>query len=429
MIRRATVALAALWAGAGMIAVAHVLAEWLGWAGFDRFPWAVAAAVLWYEAGLLGPAFLVVMAILGIRRARARGARWRVLAAWAVLAAAGVVAIWCGAGYVEDGLIARPPVIVAGTGPDAVAMSPDGRTLYAADGGSYDSGGVTPVNLLTGRAGNRIEVGAPVWQLALAPDGRTLYALASTPGDGPGNPDQLTPIDLTTGRAEDPVRFPYGAVAVVASPDGKDAYVLADTGERSMAVIAVSTATGREGRAFPVPVDSLALAISPDDKTLYIGAQDPGDYRAGEVIPFDTGSGAAGVPVRLSAMVTGLAFSPDGRTLYATGDDSDDGGNCTSSWPCSLSAIDVATGMAGQSVGLGSEPLALAVAPDGRVVYVLGADETITPVNAKTGEPGRVIRTGDAGNPDDAGLVIAPDGRAIYVADQDQDVAVIRVSG
>jgi DNA-binding beta-propeller fold protein YncE len=412
-----------------MIAAAHVVGEWLGWAGFDGFPWAVAAAVLWYQAFLLGPAFLVVMTILSIRRARTGGARWRALAAWAALAGAGVAAIWCGAGYVKDGLMARPPVIQAGPGPDAVALSPDGRTLYAADGGSYDSGGVTPVSLLTGRAGNRIEVGAPVGQLVLTPDGRTLYALAWVPGNVTGELDQLTPIDLATGRAEDPVRFPYGAVAVVVSPDGRDAYVLADTGSRSAAVIAVSTATGREGRAFPVPAGSQALAISPDGRTLYVGAQDPADDRGGEVIPLDAGSGAAGAPVSLPAMVTALAFSPDGRTLYATGDGSDDGGNCTSSWPCSLSAIDVATGTAGKPAGLGSEPVALAVAPDGRVVYVLGADETITPVNALTGEPGGVIRTGDAGNPMDSGLVIAPDGRAIYVADQDQGVAVIRVSG
>jgi hypothetical protein len=57
-------------------------------------------------------------------------------------------------------------------------VSPDGRTLYAAnwDEGS-DSGGITVVNLATGRAGKRIDVDGLAQELMMMPGGRALYAL------------------------------------------------------------------------------------------------------------------------------------------------------------------------------------------------------------------------------------------------------------
>ncbi len=57
--------------------------------------------------------------------------------------------------------------ITVGTGPDAIAITPNGKTAYVANGGS---GTVTPINTTTtNRAGHAIKVGA-------FPD-----AIASTP--------------------------------------------------------------------------------------------------------------------------------------------------------------------------------------------------------------------------------------------------------
>jgi DNA-binding beta-propeller fold protein YncE len=433
-----------------MISADHVLGDWLSWAGFDSIQWVLFEALLWYQAFLLGPGFLVVITILlGIRRARAAGARWRAIGAWAGIAAAGIAVICYGTGYADALVLARPQVIQAGPGAVAVAVSPDGKTLYAADAGSGASGsdnsgsdnsggdnsagdnngGVTPVNLATGRAGERVEVGGPVGQLAVTPDGRTLYALVSAHSDATDLLDQLTPVDLPTGQVADPVRFPYGAWEMVPSPDGKDLYVLADTGRNSAAVIPVDIASGKEGTAIPMPSGSQDLAISPDGGTLYIGASHPQDRRAAEVIPVDSRSGKAGTPIGLPATVMGLAVSPDGRTLYAISDDAQsEDGQCTSSGPCGLSVIDVSTGAVRQLAGLRSQPMALAVAPGGRAVYILNTDETITRVNARTGESGRPIRTGDPRNPMDLDFAVATDGRTIYVADQGQGVAIVPVS-
>lgn len=71
----------------------------------------------------------------------------------------------------------------AGRGPEGIAVSPDGRTLYAADEGYWTGSRlvngytVTPVSLATGQAGKPIEVGPDPASLAITPDSRTLYAV------------------------------------------------------------------------------------------------------------------------------------------------------------------------------------------------------------------------------------------------------------
>src|SRR5262249_43077922 len=59
----------------------------------------------------------------------------------------------------------------------AMALSPDGCTLYTAVPGSDDGSGrgaaVVPVNLQTGAAGRAISVGWQPTSLAVTPDGRT----------------------------------------------------------------------------------------------------------------------------------------------------------------------------------------------------------------------------------------------------------------
>jgi DNA-binding beta-propeller fold protein YncE len=55
---------------------------------------------------------------------------------------------------VATGVAGTP--IRAGNGPDAIAITPDGKTAHVADTG----GAVTPINLATGRAGTPIQFGA-----------------------------------------------------------------------------------------------------------------------------------------------------------------------------------------------------------------------------------------------------------------------------
>jgi DNA-binding beta-propeller fold protein YncE len=343
----------------------------------------------------------------------------------AVVALAVVVAGLAGVRYVT-GLWAGPRSIGIGSGgADALAVSPDGRTLYAAnwdeDGAS---GGVTVVNLATGRPGRRIDTGGPAVKLAMMPGGRTLYALV----ERDDNSDRLVRVGLATLRTEGQGIFRYGAQDMVPAPTGSLLYVLAETSRDSMAVIPVNADSEREGKAIPVPADSQAMTVSPDGRMLYIGTGNADGKGPGEVIPVDARTGKAGNPAQLPHAVIGLAVSPDGRRLFglASSDQCGEGGACGGR--CDLVSIDIMTGAALRSAHLDSGCDQVEVAPDQRRLFVLNSDSSLTAVNSMTGQVETTIRTtGFIASEGDSDFLIASEGHTIYIADQYKGVMVIPV--
>ena len=91
---------------------------------------------------------------------------------------------------------ATAPAITVGIGPSAVAVSPDGATVYVTDAGS-DS--VTPIATATNTAGTPISVGSQPDAIAITPDGTTAYV--ADHGDA-----TVTPIDLASRTAGSPSR-------------------------------------------------------------------------------------------------------------------------------------------------------------------------------------------------------------------------------
>jgi DNA-binding beta-propeller fold protein YncE len=319
---------------------------------------------------------------------------------------------------------AGPPSIGVGTdGADALALSPDGRTLYAAnwDEGS-DSGGITVVNLATGRPGTRIDVGGIAQELTMMPGGGALDALVEFGDDS----DRLVRVGLATLQAKGQIAFRYGAEGMVAAPTGALLYVLAETSGDSMAVIPVDADSGHEGKGIPVPADAQALAISPDGRTLYIGTGNADGRGPGTIIGVDARSGKAGHPVRFPHPVIGLAVSPGGQRLFGLASDYSCGDRGACGGRCDLVGLDVATGAALRPVRLDSGCAQVEVAPDQRRLVVLSTDNSLTVVNSLTGQVDETIRTaGFIASEGDSDFLIAPDGRAAYVADQFRGVVVI----
>jgi DNA-binding beta-propeller fold protein YncE len=331
-----------------------------------------------------------------------------------------------GARYVI-GWWAGPRSIGVGTeGADALAVSPNGRTLYAANWDEEgDSGGITVVNLASGRAGKRIGIGGPAVKLVMTPGGRALYALVELDDDS----DRLVRVGLATLLADEQIVFSYGAEDMVAAPAGSMLYVLAGTSRDSMAVIPVDADSGQERKAIPVPADSRSIAISPDGRTLYIGTGNADGKGPGEVIAVDSSSGDAGKPVRFPHAVIGLEVSADGRRLFglASNYQCTDGGTCGGR--CDLAGLDTVTGRALRPVRLDSGCAQIGVAPDRDRLFVLSTDESLTVVNSVTGQVEKTIRTaGFIAGEGASDLLIAPDGRTAYVADQFQGVVVIPVA-
>lgn len=80
--------------------------------------------------------------------------------------------------------------------------------------------------------------------------------------------------------------------------------------------------------------------------------------------------------------------------------------------------IDIGTGVPDPAIPVDGGPSGLAMAPDGRMLYVAcGDDGTITPIVA-TGRPLPPIRVAPASSSDPSALAVAPASRVLYVANQ-----------
>ncbi len=94
-----------------------------------------------------------------------------------------------------------------------MTVSGDGRTVYVInDGGTF----ITPISTATNTALPAIKIGFAPAALAITPDGKTGYAASPTNF-------QLVPIDLVTGTARKPIGLD-GPDALAITPDGKTLY-------------------------------------------------------------------------------------------------------------------------------------------------------------------------------------------------------------
>ena len=324
------------------------------------------------------------------------------------------------------GVTVRP----AGVPSSGLAVSPDGRTVYLAN----SSDGITPVSAATGKAGKAIAIsggapgsfiGGPIGGLAVTPDGRTLFTTVYNEKSGASLP--LARVDLRTGQETRQVQVPGDVVfGFVLSRDGKTLYVVSGDNQ----LYAVNAATGRPERHIPAPrsalEDAAAMVLAPDGRTLYTAVPGAGDGsgRGAAVVPVNLQTGAAGRAVGVGWQPVWLAVTPDGRTLYAAVDGMDAYGQ---SFPNRIVAIDTAAGRVRASIPWKVPPRQLAMAPDGATVWVMSvtgdrrstADDTVTPLSVASGQPGSSFRTAGLLNSAQyapAGVMLSPDGRRVYVA-------------
>lgn len=137
---------------------------------------------------------------------------------------------------------------VSGAG---LAFSPDGQTAYVVD--SYPSR-FTPINLATKTAGKPIKLADATKVLngpeaiALTPDGKTAYALS--PSLDPKHDSLVTPIDTAAGTAGKPIVVPGIADSIAVSPDGKTVYL---GGYNPGKLTPISTSTNQVGPDIPTP--------------------------------------------------------------------------------------------------------------------------------------------------------------------------------
>jgi YVTN family beta-propeller protein len=99
---------------------------------------------------------------------------------------------------------AGPPIPV-GRFPDAIAITPNGKPAYVANGDG--TGTVTPITTATNTAGPPITVGNDPRAIAITPNGKTAYVANQ-------GSDTVTPISTVTNTAAPPIAVGNGPYAI-----------------------------------------------------------------------------------------------------------------------------------------------------------------------------------------------------------------------
>jgi YVTN family beta-propeller protein len=324
--------------------------------------------------------------------------------------------------------------IKVGLAPDFIAMTPDGKTAYVANG---FSGTVTPITTATGTPGKPIKVGPQPDFIAITPDGKTAYVasagtsgLCLKPPCPPPIPASVTPISTATNTPGKPIRVRTDQIVI--TPDGRTAYAVTWDG-----VVPISTSTNTPGPLIRGAYQPYALAITPDSKTAYVS------HPRG-VTPISTATNNTGKPIQAGYGPGPLAITPDGKTAYVAID-----GN-SRAIASFVTPISTATNKPGAPIplrgtgGLGagnSQALQVAITPDGRTAYVDIAVrnrraphnfyDAVIPISTATNTAGKPIRVGSPGIPLGGSLfhagfiVFTPDAKTAYVASTN---AVIPIS-
>ncbi len=218
------------------------------------------------------------------------------------------------------------PLHLPGTptlGDYAIAVAPDARTAYVdtspvVDGAARDE--VVPVDLLTQRAGAPITIPGTggTHAIAVSPDGTTVWAASG---------DSVVPIDVGTHRVGPPVAVPRaGAVAaLVFDRSGTTLYALGN-GE----IVPISVSGRAAGTAIPTSLTVSStdaphgMVLAPDGTTLLVVGQG-GSTFGGRILTVPLPSGPATAPASFDVFgnvssPSAVAVTPDGTlALVADG--------------------------------------------------------------------------------------------------------------
>lgn len=213
-----------------------------------------------------------------------------------------------------------------GTGPtDGVALTPDGRHLYATSAGSghvlaFDvqpDGGLTALPTLTLEP----PAEADPTGIAISPDGRFAYVADPEPEAvrvvAIGADGGLTQVALT------PLGGAENTTGVAITPDGDHLYVTVGNPPAAVYGFAIG-ADGLLTHLAPASVAAIggaeSISVTPDGRYLYVGSR----FGTG-VQAFAIGADGSLAPVAESPFgaadeVAGIAVTPNASAVYASGD-------------------------------------------------------------------------------------------------------------
>ena len=317
------------------------------------------------------------------------------------------------------------PTVAAGTGPFAIAISPDGKSVYVANYISNGPDGISqytvgPDGALSPMTPATVAGGDGPAGIAVSPDGKSVY-VTNDNVIGPGAISQYSvgPTGALSPMTPATVAGGSNPVGIAVSPDGKSVYV---TNQGAIGPDGISQYTvGPDGALSPMTPATVAagnspfaIAIGPDGKSAYVA--NLGALGMNGVSEYSVGADGALSPMTPATVAAGnnplgIAVSPDGTSVYVANDGT--------TGPDGISQYTVGpTGalspMTPAAVDAGSEPEGIAVSPDGKSVYVTnsGTDGVDGVSQYDVGAGGalspKTTPTVPAGN-DPSAIVVLPD--------------------
>ncbi|HYK51995.1 MAG TPA: GH92 family glycosyl hydrolase, partial [Candidatus Eremiobacteraceae bacterium] len=257
--------------------------------------------------------------------------------------------------------------IVVGELPREVAISPDGRRVYASNNGANS---VSVIDTATQSVIATINVGHSPWGVRVSPDSSTVWVAN-------GGDNTIQPIDASTLVAGKAIPVGQNPEDIAISPDGSMLWVVdVNSGD----VMPVNARTETPLDPIIVGPHPRGIAISPDGSRVFVS-----DFAGNEVTPIDTVTRKAGTSIPVGIAPRGLVVSPDGKMLYVA----DFGSN-------EVSRIDLTTMTALAPIQVGLNPVAVGLDSSGLTLFVVNQDDDdCMPIDLSTLRIGAPIPLGD----------------------------------
>ncbi len=239
-----------------------------------------------------------------------------------------------------------------------------------------------------------LDVGDEPYTLTLSDDGSMAYVAAE------GQTGETMPIvNLRDWQIMDAVTVDYKPTAVALSPDEWYAYV-AHLGSNVIAVVDLVQRTQVDSILLENSTGWSDLVVSPDGTTAYAVSR----YYADGVAVVDLNARQEVARIGVGNQPNAIALSPDGRFAYIT----NSGAN-------SLSVLNLLTRQEEVAIPVGTTPLFLALSPDGATAYVTNSgSNSVSVVDCDAKQVTDSITVGTQPH----GIVITPDGSTAYVANR-----------
>lgn len=292
-------------------------------------------------------------------------------------------------------------IIPVGTGPEGVAVSPDGRKVYVAN---KTAGTVSMVNTATNQVIGTVNLSVSVQGLAINPDNRRLYIVAGDAGSGfvsvrdSANLAQVDIIPLSPRGGTQP--NPQG---IAVSPDGRLLYFSDNHDGGAITILDIATKTTVNSIARGPGTIPLGIAPSPDGQHVYFAFTGP-TGQTGQVAVYDLSSNSVTGTFNVGSRPVGIAVTPDAGKVYVSNELDN-----------SVTVFNAVTSDPPTTTLVGMTPAGVAISPDGSRVYVANRGSgTVTVLSTTTDQiDGIPITVGSQ----PSGIVITPDGKRAYVAD------------